>query len=191
MLAKSRFHKPVEEKFAETILAAALGGIAMVSPVAAVVGVFAVVGAGHYLFRQKDFNHEVRRLKRKGYVALTKTENGWIVRILNKGKARYRKIQMSNLQLAKSGEWDRKWRLFIFDIPEDMRHERDYLRRKLKQLDLYNIQRSVFAYPFDCRKELSFVADYYNIEKYTTYAEVSYTDIDKELKRHFTAKKIL
>ena len=58
----------------------------------------------------------------------------------------------------------------------------------MKTLGLYNIQRSVFAYPFDCRKELNLVAELLNIEPYTTYAEVSYFDIDKELRRYFKDK---
>ncbi len=192
MLAKSRRHKPIEEKIAEAILAAALGGLTIaVSPIAGVAGFLAVVGAGHYLFRKKLFAHEARRLQKKGYVALTKTEKGWIVKILDKGRARYKQIEMANLRLPQTREWDGKWRLFIFDIPENQRGQRDYLRRKLKQLGLYNIQRSVFAYPYDCRGELNFVANYYNIAKYATYAEVNYTDIDKELKKHFQALKIL
>jgi DNA-binding transcriptional regulator PaaX len=155
-------------------------------------GVFLLgVGALSYLFRKSDFNREAKRLQKKGYVALTKTEKGWLVKILKKGRQRYEEIEMANLRLSKSQKWDGKWRLFIFDIPEELRYQRDYLRRKLKELGLYNIQRSVFAYPYDCRNELDFVGDYYNIGKYATYAEVNNIDIDKELKKHFKLNKIL
>lgn len=192
MLVKGRSRKPIEEKIAETILAAALGGIVTATPVATVVGLVAAAGAGYYLFfRKSDFNREVKRLQKKGFVALTKTESGWTVKILGKGKNGYKKTQLRNLKLPTGQQWDKKWRLFVFDIPEKMRFERDYLRRKLKQLGLYNIQRSVFAYPYDCRKELEFISNYYDLEKYTTYAEVSYTDIDWELTRRFKALKIL
>lgn len=184
--------QPVEEKIAEHILGAAvIATTLLVSPVVGAAGFFLGMAGARYLFRKSDFSREVKRLQKKGYVALTKTEKGWLVKILKKGRRRYKEIQMENLQLPLPEEWDGKWRLFIFDIPEELRDKRDYLRRKLKGLGLYNIQRSVFAYPYDCRTELEFVSNYYNLAKYTTYAEVSYTDIDKELKKHFKMVKIL
>ena len=73
----------------------------------------------------------------------------------------------------------------MFDIPEKSKLARNLLRRKLKNLGMYNIQRSVFAYPHDCRQELNFIAEHYGIGKYCTYAEVSYSDIDKELRKFF------
>ena len=124
-------------------------------------------------------------------MALTKTADGWIVKVLKKGRRRYKEIEMSKLKLPRPVKWDGKWRMFIFDIPEEMRSRRDSLRDKLKSLGLYNIQRSVFVYPFDCRKEMAFVAGYFNLDKYTTYAEVCFSDIDRELKRHFKSLKVI
>lgn len=183
--------KPVEERIAETILGAAVVSTTLlVSPVAGVAAFFLAVGAGGYLFRKKDFNREVKRLEKRGYVALTKTPKGYIIRLLEKGRQGHRKVLIHNLKFP-IGRWDGKWRLFIFDIPEKLRTRRDLLRRKLKDLGLYNIQRSVFVYPYDCREELALVADYYKVEKYTTYAETDYIDIDMELKNHFKSKKLL
>jgi len=183
--------KPEEEKIAEIILGAAVVATTLlVSPVAGMIVFFPIVGAGGYFFRKKDFNREIKRLEKRGFIALTKTPKGYRIRLLEKGKRGYQKTQMRGLKLP-AGKWDGKWRLFIFDIPEKYRAERDYLRKKLKNLGLCNIQRSVFVYPHDCRKELQFVANYYNIEEYTTYAEVNYIDIEKELRRYFKAKKLL
>ncbi|TSA46581.1 hypothetical protein D4R52_00225 [bacterium] len=184
--------KSVERRIAENILGAAvLGTTLIVSPLAGAATFFLVLGAGSYLFRKSDFNREVKRLQRNGYVALTKTEKGWMIKILERGRARYKQIEMANLELLKPKKWDGKWRMFVFDIPEEIRGRRDSLRRKLKDLGLYNIQRSVFVYPFDCRKELEFVAGYYNLAKFTTYAEISYTDIQQGLKKYFKTMKIL
>src|SRR3989344_1114280 len=178
--------RPEEQKIAEKILGAAvIGATLTVSPIAGAAIYFLGAGTLHYMFRKSDFNREVKRLQKKGYVALTKTADGWIVKVLKKGRRRYKEIEMSKLKLPRPVKWDGKWRMFIFDIPEEMRSRRDSLRDKLKSLGLYNIQRSVFVYPFDCRKEMAFVAGYFNLDKYTTYAEVCFSDIDRELKRHF------
>lgn len=185
-------YEPVERRVAGAIIGAAtVATTLLVSPLAGSVGFFLAVGAVSYLFRKSDFNREIKRLQKKGYVALTKTEKGWIVKVLKKGRVRYKEIQMSNLRLPHAKEWDGKWRMFVFDIPEKMRSRRDSLREKLKRMGLYNIQRSVFVYPFDCRKELDFVSGYYDLERFTTYAEVGYTDIHNQLRKHFKSLKIL
>jgi DNA-binding transcriptional regulator PaaX len=183
--------RPVETQIAETILGTlVIGTTILFSPVAGAAAFGASVATGGYLFRKRDFNREIKRLEKRGFIALTKTPKGYLVKILEKGRRGYQKTQLRDLKLLRE-KWDGKWRLFIFDIPEDQKADRDYLRKKLKNLGMYNIQRSVFAYPYDCRKELSFVADYYKVEKYTTYAEVSRIDIDKELKHHFKTNKVL
>ncbi|TSA45543.1 hypothetical protein D4R52_02225 [bacterium] len=146
---------------------------------------FLVKGTINYSLRKRDFNREIKRLKKKEYVALTKTPAGWLVRLTKKGEKRLQKSQVQELTLKPTKNWDRKWRLFIFDIPEKQRSGRDLVRKKIKELGLYNIQRSVFVYPYDCRRELDLLVDYYNLGKYTTYAEINKIDIDRELRKHF------
>jgi hypothetical protein len=138
----------------------------------------------HY-FRKVDFHREARRLEKRKFIALTKTEKGWIVRLLKKGRNRAKRLQAEKIELHKPRKWDGKWRLFIFDIPEENKLGRDHLRKKLKDLGLYNIQRSVFAYPYDCRNELEFISEAYGLNKYTTYARVDYIDAGEQLKYHF------
>lgn len=152
---------------------------------------FLVKGAIQTAFRKQDFNREIKRLKKRGYVALTKTPDGWMLKLLKKGKRKLRNAQLENIKLPRALKWDRKWRLLIFDIPEKSRIARDLLRMKLKELGMYNIQRSVFVYPYDCRGELAFISQHFGVDKYTTYAEVGYSDIDRELRRYFKIKKLI
>lgn len=48
-------------------------------------------------------------------------------------------------------EWDGKWRMVIFDIPERNRHDRNWLRGKLLSMEYKPLQRSVFIgrYPLE------------------------------------------
>jgi len=140
------------------------------------------------LFYKEDFSREIKRLEKKGYVALTKTPEGWFVRMTKKAFKRKQMARIKTLKLRTDDVWDKKWRFYIFDIPEKFRVQRNVLRRKLKELGLYNIQRSVFAYPFDCREELEFLSRYYKIHEYATYIESSYSDIDTELRSYFKVK---
>jgi hypothetical protein len=173
-------------RIADKIMCAMFAGIVVTAFLTSPFGLYSiVVGGVRYYFRKEDFHREIKRLNKRGYVALTKTDKGWVLKLLTKGRLKQAAIEFRNLVLPIPKNWDGKWRLFSFDIPEEERKNRDLIRRKLKQLGLYNIQRSLFSYPHDCRKELGIVSDYYGVGKYVTYMETSFIDIDKELRKHF------
>lgn len=56
---------------------------------------------------------------------------------------------------AHSRDWDGRWRVVFFDIPEAKRGLRDELRFELKDLGFGLWQRSVWVTPFDVGKELN------------------------------------
>lgn len=51
-------------------------------------------------------------------------------------------------------KWDNKWRVVIFDIPEELHTKRNQLRTKLKNLGFYMLQKSIFVIPYPCEDEL-------------------------------------
>lgn len=149
-------------------------------------GLYALVygGARHY-FKRYEFHRTVKKLQKRGYISLTKTEKGWVLKLLKRGKQYAKQVDFEKLKLPRPKKWDGKWRLLSFDIPEEFKSARNMLRSKLKSLGCHNIQRSLFAYPHDCRRELELVADHYKVSKYTLYAEVTYIDLDKELRKYY------
>lgn len=177
----------IKNKFARNILITlalgAGGALVTMSPAGAVY--FMVHGAIVLAIKGGDYRREIKRLEKKGYVALTKSPKGFIVKILKRAKPRLKNIFIEDVKLPRNAKWDRKWRLYTFDIPEKDKISRNLLRRKLKNLGMFNIQRSVFAYPYDCLPELEFISDHYGVSKHSAFMEVSYTDIDKELRRFF------
>lgn len=189
MSSKSKLWQPpglIQNKVARNILLGLAIGVAVPIFLSSPYGLYFMVrGAARAYFRKLDLNRELRRLQKRGYVSLTKTPKGWLVRLLRKGKKRAEAAKFQTLKLPAGQNWDKKWRLFIFDIPEKNKVARDLLSRKLKNLGMYNIQRSVFVYPYDCRGELDLVASYYNLSIYTSYAEVEYFDLDLELRNFF------
>ncbi|MBI4050781.1 MAG: hypothetical protein HY396_02280 [Candidatus Doudnabacteria bacterium] len=187
-------YEPEGVKIAEKILKILLFGLAVPAFFLSPFGLYNLVrGSLAYYFHKSDFHREIKRLEKKKYIALTKTPDGWMIRLLKKGERYKKQIEakdkIENIRLPTNQAWDGKWRLFVFDIPEEKRYVRDLLRDKLKELGLYNAQRSVFVYPYDCRNELAFISNYFNLYKYTTYAQADYIDIDRELRHHF--KKII
>ncbi|MBI2062549.1 MAG: CRISPR-associated endonuclease Cas2 [Candidatus Yanofskybacteria bacterium] len=75
--------------------------------------------------------------------------------------------------------WDHKWRVIIFDIPQELHQKRNRFRAKLKTLGFYMIQKSVFVFPYPCEDEVARycgqlkVNDYINI---LTAEKLGYVD---------------
>src|SRR5687767_14122207 len=54
-----------------------------------------------------------------------------------------------------STPWDLKWRVFLYDVPENRRRERILLWRALRALNLGLLQRSVWVWPHNVEDLLS------------------------------------
>jgi len=103
-----------------------------------------------YYLKQKEFIAYPARAK-AGRVTLTTLGIRWL-----------NQISFERLRI-KQTPWDGKWRLVMFDVPEQWLKVRHTLRRKLKQLGFYHFQRSVFILPYDCRKEIDLITEYLKI----------------------------
>ncbi len=117
------------------------------------------------------------RLKKKGLIE--KTGEKYQLSVF--GMEMVRKVQDEEKEEA---EWDGKWRMVIFDIPETMRNERDWIRKELGTIDYRPVQRSVFfgQYPLppDFLKELG-QRNLKNCVRFLTVGDVN----ERELKNIF------
>ena len=64
------------------------------------------------------------------------------------------------------GKWDKKWRIVIFDIPQELHNKRNWLRKKLRNMGFYMVQKSVFAFPYPCEDELGDICSHLDISDY-------------------------
>jgi len=72
-----------------------------------------------------------------------------IVSLSEKGKLRALNLKFKRLA-DKKEDWDKKWRMVVFDIPNSHRKGRDVLRYRLQKAGFSEVQESTFVYPFDC-----------------------------------------
>ncbi len=98
-------------------------------------------------YRKEHIDEAVRDLTKKGLVEGNKSEG---LRLTSAG-ADVKK----SLYQARQKEWDGKWRVVFFDIPEVQRDIRDGLRFELKKLGFGLWQRSAWVTPFDIAVELN------------------------------------
>ena len=75
------------------------------------------------------------------------------------------RARVNHLQIHRL-KWDHKWRVVIFDIPETLKRQRHAFRKRLKQLDFYMLQKSVFVCPFLCDEELGYITTYLEVGDY-------------------------
>ena len=112
-------------------------------------------------------------------------KNGGRYHFTQKGKKWVEASQFKHLKIEPH-PWDGKWRVVIFDIPESLRTKRELFRSKLKSLDFHMVQKSVFAMPFRCEKEIAIVCDYLEIEEYANVLICeSLGDLEHRLKRQY------
>lgn len=105
--------------------------------------IYASIGHVH---DKETINEAVDNLVEKGLIEKSETKG---LRLTPVG-AGVRK----SLTRARQEEWDGRWRVMFFDIPEVQRDIRDSLRSELKKLSFGLWQRSVWVTPFDISAEL-------------------------------------
>ncbi len=104
--------------------------------------------------------------------------------ITDKGKKRLLEYDFENIE-HKARKPDGKWRLSIFDIPEDKSPGRKALGAKLKELGFHPMQKSVFIHPYECKDEIDFITEMFELAPYVRFLRVKDVDIELDLKERF------
>ncbi len=116
----------------------------------------------------------------------TEIKNGETIFVVtNEGEKHILRGKIEAIKIPIPQKWDKKWRLIIFDIPEQYKKAREALRWKFKELDLYKLQKSCFVYPFECKEEIDFITEFFGVSKYVNYIIVESLEGESKLKQHF------
>ncbi|MEK9151310.1 MAG: hypothetical protein AAB547_01620 [Patescibacteria group bacterium] len=121
-------------------------------------------------YSEKQISNSFAYLKKKQLIKLVQESGGKItVQLTNQGEKRLTSYSLDMLKIKKPKKWDGKWRVLMFDIPthpKSYNSARDALRNKIKELGFYQIQKSVWVYPYECEDELLFVAEMFKVQRY-------------------------
>lgn len=151
-------------------------------------GIYRIPFKEYDKFRRKDkvkFSHEMYRLKRAGVIKRYFDKKGEFIEITPKGKKLVQKIFIEQLKIKSPTKWDKKWRLVIFDIPDDKKDRRDILREKLERLGFLKLQESVYVFPFECVAEITALKKMYFIEPYVQYVLADRIETEVHLLENF------
>lgn len=137
-------------------------------------------------FSEKQIRSGIKSLKRSGVIEVVKRNNNTFqVRITERGKQRLKEFAFNTLAIEPQKQWDKKWRVVIFDIPNDFNHERRAFRSKLKRLGFYQFQKSAWVYPYPCTDEVLFTAHMFDVDGYIEILTVEHLLHEHELKKFF------
>ncbi|MFA7209630.1 MAG: hypothetical protein WC120_05150 [Parcubacteria group bacterium] len=110
------------------------------------------------------------------------------VQLTNTGKKRVKEFSFDLLKIQKPKKWDGKWRILIFDIPSKpsiYNQARNALRNKIKDLGFYQMQKSVWVYPYECTDEILFVAEAFSVQKHIEIITAEKLLHEEKIKRVF------
>jgi len=137
----------------------------------------------------KKISHELKNLNRTNLIKkIIKTKEGnYNIELTEKGKIKALEYYFLRELEIKDKKWDGKWRMLIFDIPERLRNGRDSLRRKIKKLGFCELQKSVFVIPYECKKEIDLVVNFFELGRYVHYGilEIMGDEANQKLKKYF------
>lgn len=122
----------------------------------------ALAGAGYALkAHEKNRKNAIHRsfqyLKRRKYVEVTEKGKRMSVTLTPEGKRMIEQYlyRRSFSETKRPKSWDGKWRIMMFDISSDKRGKRDAFRGFIRRIGGVMLQKSVWAYPYDCTEEFA------------------------------------
>jgi|SRR3989344_1295600 len=172
----------------EILFLIATGGILTLTVILAgpnVLKILKAVKRDYDRFSKERIKRALRELERREIVSLQKQGYETYIKLTPEGERQILKYKIDEMKLRRSKHWDKKWRLVIFDIPEQLKKNRNAFSLTLRRVGAYPFQKSVFAYPDDCEDDIRFLTELYGVHPFVKYAEISRIDSEKILKHHF------
>lgn len=154
----------------------------------------ALIKHARYQKKKKEFEKQrfycaFYKLKKKGFINIEYRGKQIYISLTSEGRKWAGKYQIDDLEIKKPWRWNKKWWILIFDIKEKQRLKREALRGKLKELGLYQIQKSVWACPYNFQREISLLRSFFGLTRdELTIIKASDIENDQKIKSFFGLK---
>lgn len=118
----------------------------------------------------------IKELKRHDLIYANKSGSDYSLHLTPAGAYRLQEIFINEIYIPITKKWDKKWRVVTFDVPIAQSRSRQLFTKKLKALGFEMVQKSLWAHPSPCFKQLNQLASHYNILRYCSFFEISKLD---------------
>lgn len=105
-------------------------------------------------YKQKSVEAAFYRLRKEGIIRIERKKHKYVLSLTENGKQKAGRLQIDFFKIARPTQWDRQWRILMFDVRQIQRWKRDILRSFLRRLGFIQFQKSVWIHPFDCKHEV-------------------------------------
>jgi len=105
------------------------------------------------------------RLKHKGLIDISTVNHQIYISLTPEGRKLAGIFQIDKLKVTRPKQWDKKWRIVMFDISQKRKISREALRGKLKELGFFPLQKSVWTCPFECAAEMELLRDFFGLSQ--------------------------
>lgn len=126
---------------------------------------------------EKEISRLIYYAKNRGYI------NAELQTTIT-GINRLKKLEFTYLEMDKP--WDKKWRIVMYDIPEDQKVAREQIRRLIKQLGFVQLQRSVWIHPLPCLKQFEQIKEANGLGDALILIETRRLSGSRKFEKHFT-----
>lgn len=154
-------------------------------------GIFGALNKNKFIKRKynRKFNDAVYYLKKRKLLILNEKQDGNMkVELSKNGKRKVLIYNLEKLKINPMRKWDGKWRLVMFDIPNKFKERSNVLREKLKELGLYQFQKSVWIYPYPLENEVDFIAQLFEVRPFVKLGEIINLEDEYKLKKKYKLK---
>lgn len=132
---------------------------------------------------KRSLSSTINRLKNQGYLEKIEKKGRIGYMITEKGRSKIDRF------LFDREVWDGRWRMVVFDIPEEKKKLRDFFRGKLSHLGFKQLQKSVWVTPFDVLDDIEEIINEYGLGNYIWYFLANSLADDEEIIEKFLLKK--
>lgn len=158
----SYFKKPRSEVVKEIFLLLLLGGIICVAATSPYFLTNILRSKKRFKKYQKEkVSDAFYRLRKEGCVITEKKNNQIYIFLTERGRKKAGWLQIDNLKIKKPKKWDGKWRIAMFDIIQLKKLYREAFRGKIKELGFVSLQKSVWIFPYECKKEINILKSFF------------------------------
>lgn len=135
---------------------------------------------------RNTLNKSIRALYESKLVKTKDNKDGTYTLVLSQeGKQYALRYNLDTIKIKKQPTWDGKWRMVMFDVPENLKQIRELLRMHFKNMGFREFQKSVFLHPYPCKEEVEYVMEFYSARRYVRFILATEIDNALEFKKHF------
>jgi DNA-binding transcriptional regulator PaaX len=124
----------------------------------------------------------VYNLRKRGLVEVVTKDGQKFLKLTERGEL---EVLLAKARIPFKIKWDGKWRVIIFDIPEDAKLQRNQFRDLLKKNNFKKLQASVYISPFPFNREAVSYLQQTGLIKFIRMLKVEELDNDRDLRKKF------